>query len=55
MPCRRSPCVAIRLLKYEWNQRNTHNQHGLQAGLGASEPGGFPRQFWHHDAANRYA
>ena len=48
MRCHRRPCVAIRLLKYEWNQRNTHNQHDLQAGLGASEPGALSRPDDHH-------
>ena len=52
--CRR-PCLALRLLKHQWNKRDTHNQHDLQARLGASEPGAFPRQFGHHDAANRYS
>jgi hypothetical protein len=38
----RCPRVVIRLLKYERNKRDIHNQSDLRVGPAASEPGAVP-------------
>jgi hypothetical protein len=52
MRCHGCPCVAIRLLKHEWNKRGIHTQFDQHGG---TTPGAFSRQFGHRDAANRNA